>query len=115
MGLTNNAKQLIRALSENNLQKAKQSATACLSEDTTAKNADFVISKKIEIKNLTEDQKLKMIDQYISTIDIKDTEECDKLKRNIIVAIDKNKISDQRDIINTIINEYASILIARNS
>lgn len=31
MGLTNNAKQLIRALSENNLQKAKQSAIACLS------------------------------------------------------------------------------------
>lgn len=42
MGLTNNTKQLIRALTENNLQKAKHSAIACLSEDTTAKNADFV-------------------------------------------------------------------------
>lgn len=71
--------------------------------------------KKIEIKNLTEDQKLDMIDQYISTINIKDAEERDKLKRNIIIAINKNKISGQRDIVNTIVNEYASILIARNS
>ena len=42
MGLTDNTKQLIRALTENNLQKAKRCAIACLSEDTTAKNADFV-------------------------------------------------------------------------
>lgn len=42
MGLTDNAKHLIRALSENDIQKAKRSAIACLSEDTTAKNADFV-------------------------------------------------------------------------
>lgn len=69
--------------------------------------------KKIEIKNLTEDQKLEMINQYISTIDIKDTEERDKLERNIILAT--NKTNGQRDIVNAIINEYASILIARNS
>ena len=42
MGLTDNTKQLIRALTEDNVQKAKRCAIACLSEDTTAKNADFV-------------------------------------------------------------------------
>lgn len=46
MGLTDNTKQLIRALTENNLQKAKRCAIACLAEDTTVKNTSFVSQYK---------------------------------------------------------------------
>ena len=41
MGLTNNQQQLIRAVSENNMQQAKKCAIACVVEDTTQKNAWF--------------------------------------------------------------------------
>lgn len=46
MGLTDNTKQLIQAISENNIQAARRCAIACLSEDTTAKNASFVTRYK---------------------------------------------------------------------
>lgn len=68
--------------------------------------------KRIEIKPFNEDDKHAMINQYLSTIDIKDKNEYDKLRTKIIAAtID---IDSQRDIINTIIHEYANILITRN-
>lgn len=41
MGLTNNQQQLIKAVSENNMQQAKKCAIACVVEDTTQKNAWF--------------------------------------------------------------------------
>lgn len=41
MGLTNNQQQLIRAVSENNMQLAKKCAIACVVEDTTQKNKWF--------------------------------------------------------------------------
>lgn len=41
MGLTSNQQQLIKAVSENNLQSAKKCAVACVVEDTTQKNAWF--------------------------------------------------------------------------
>lgn len=41
MGLTNNQQQLIRAVSENNMQLAKKCAISCVVEDTTQKNAWF--------------------------------------------------------------------------
>lgn len=41
MGLTNNQQQLIRAVSENNMQLAKKCAIACVVEDATQKNAWF--------------------------------------------------------------------------
>lgn len=41
MGLTSNQQQLIRAVSENNMQLAKKCAIACIVEDTTQKNAWF--------------------------------------------------------------------------
>lgn len=41
MGLTSNQQQLIRAVSENNMQQAKKCAIACVVEDTTQKNAWF--------------------------------------------------------------------------
>lgn len=41
-GMTSNTKQLIKALSENDIYQAKRCAIACLSEDETQKNADFV-------------------------------------------------------------------------
>lgn len=41
MGLTSNQQQLIKAVSENNMQQAKKCAIACVVEDTTQKNAWF--------------------------------------------------------------------------
>lgn len=41
MGLTNNQQQLIKAVSENNMQLAKKCAIACVVEDTTQKNKWF--------------------------------------------------------------------------
>ena len=42
MGMTDNQKQLIRAVAENDIRSAKKCAIACLSEDTTQKNQSFV-------------------------------------------------------------------------
>lgn len=41
MGLTDNQKRLIQAVSQNDIQSAKKCAIACVSEDTTAKNKWF--------------------------------------------------------------------------
>lgn len=41
MGLTDNQKQLIRAVSQNDIQAAKKCAIACVAEDTTQKNNGF--------------------------------------------------------------------------
>lgn len=41
MGLTSNQQQLIKAVSENNMQLAKKCAIACVVEDTTQKNKWF--------------------------------------------------------------------------
>lgn len=41
MGLTENQKQLIKAVSLNDIKMAKKCAVACLTEDTTAKNSKF--------------------------------------------------------------------------
>lgn len=41
MGLTSNQQQLIKAISENNIQLAKKCAIACVVEDTTQKNSWF--------------------------------------------------------------------------
>lgn len=41
MGLTNNQMELIKAVSQNNLQFAKKCAVACVTEDTTQKNQHF--------------------------------------------------------------------------
>lgn len=38
MGITNNQKMLIEAVAKNNIHMAKESALACIAEDTTAKN-----------------------------------------------------------------------------
>lgn len=41
MGLTDNQKRLIQAVSQNDIQSAKKCAIACVEEDTTAKNKMF--------------------------------------------------------------------------
>lgn len=41
MGLTDNQKRLIQAVSQNDIQSAKKCAIACVAEDTTAKNKLF--------------------------------------------------------------------------
>lgn len=41
MGLTDNQKRLIQAVSQNDIQSAKKCAIACVTEDTTAKNKWF--------------------------------------------------------------------------
>lgn len=41
MGLTDNQKRLIQAISQNDIQSAKKCAIACVEEDTTAKNKMF--------------------------------------------------------------------------
>lgn len=41
MGLTDNQKRLIQAVSQNDIQSAKKRAIACVTEDTTAKNKMF--------------------------------------------------------------------------
>lgn len=41
MGLTNNQQELIKAVSQNDIVKAKKCAIACVAEDTTAKNKWF--------------------------------------------------------------------------
>lgn len=41
MGLTDNQRRLIQAISQNDIQSAKKCAIACVSEDTTAKNKYF--------------------------------------------------------------------------
>lgn len=41
MGLTDNQKRLIQAISQNDIQSAKKCAIACVTEDTTAKNKYF--------------------------------------------------------------------------
>lgn len=41
MGLTDNQKRLIQAVSQNDMKAAKKCAIACVSEDTTAKNRMF--------------------------------------------------------------------------
>ena len=41
MGLTENQKRLIDAVSSNDIKKAKKCAMACLAEDTTSKNSNF--------------------------------------------------------------------------
>lgn len=41
MGLTDNQKRLIRAISQNDIQSAKKCAIACVTEDTTSKNKMF--------------------------------------------------------------------------
>lgn len=41
MGLTDNQKRLIQAVSQNDIQSAKKHAIACVTEDTTAKNKMF--------------------------------------------------------------------------
>ena len=46
MGMTDNTKSLIKAISINDMQTARKCAVACLSEDTTAKNAAFVSKYK---------------------------------------------------------------------
>ena len=51
MGMTDNTKMLIKALSENNIIAAKKCAIACMSEDTTAKNAHFVDRYKPILEN----------------------------------------------------------------
>ena len=42
MGMTFNQLALVRAVSENNLSKAKAAALACCAEDTTQKNKEMV-------------------------------------------------------------------------
>lgn len=42
MSLTDNQRQLIRAIADNDIRSAKKCAIACLSEDTTQKNQNFV-------------------------------------------------------------------------
>lgn len=42
MGLTDNQRRLIRAVAENDIRNAKKCAIACLTEDTTQKNENFV-------------------------------------------------------------------------
>lgn len=42
MGLTDNQRRLIRAVAENDIRNAKKCAIACLAEDTTQKNENFV-------------------------------------------------------------------------
>lgn len=51
MGLTNNQQQLIRAVSENNMQLAKKCAITCVVEDTTQKNAWFCKRYKQILEN----------------------------------------------------------------
>lgn len=51
MGMTDNTKMLIKALSENNIIAAKKCAIACMSEDITAKNAHFVSRYKPILEN----------------------------------------------------------------
>ena len=51
MGMTDNTKMLIKAISENNLPAARKCAIACLSEDTTAKNKNFVNRYKPILEN----------------------------------------------------------------
>ena len=51
MGLTDNQKRLIKAVSENDMISAKKCAIACLTEDTTQKNAYFVKRYTEIIKN----------------------------------------------------------------
>ena len=41
MGLTDNQKQLIKAVSQNDMIAAKKNAIACIAEDTTSKNHSF--------------------------------------------------------------------------
>lgn len=41
MGLTDNQKQLIKAVSQNDIMTAKKIAIACIAEDTTSKNHSF--------------------------------------------------------------------------
>lgn len=107
MGLTNNAKQLIRALSENNLQKAKQSAIACLSEDTTAKNADFVKRYKPILMNEASMIELPPNIKYkIEALDMSTIFRDDRYYKTEVI---------EETVSHIIMNEYASILIARNS
>lgn len=42
MGLTDNQRKLICAITENDIRNAKKCAIACLAEDTTQKNESFV-------------------------------------------------------------------------
>lgn len=51
MGLTDNQQQLIKAVSENNLQLAKKCAVACVVEDTTQKNKYFCNRYKQILEN----------------------------------------------------------------
>lgn len=46
MAITDNQKQLIRAIAENDIRSARKCALACLSEDTTQKNRSFVARYK---------------------------------------------------------------------
>lgn len=46
MGLTDNQKRLIQAVSSNDIQSAKKCAIACIAEDTTAKNRYFCAKYK---------------------------------------------------------------------
>ena len=41
MGLTENQKQLIQSISQNDIRSARKCAIACITEDTTAKNRQF--------------------------------------------------------------------------
>jgi len=52
MGLTNNQKELIRAVSQNNIQLAKKCAVACCVEDTTAKNRQFCSKYKAVLESV---------------------------------------------------------------
>lgn len=53
MGMTENTKLLIKAVCNNDYTAVKKIAIACLSEDTTAKNADFVEKYKKMLINGT--------------------------------------------------------------
>ena len=53
MGMTDNTKRLIMALSTNDIVGAKKCAIACMSEDTTSKNAIFINKYKPILEHAT--------------------------------------------------------------
>lgn len=48
MGMTRNQLALVRYVAENNIQKAKDAALCCCTEDTTQKSHRFCISTMTE-------------------------------------------------------------------
>lgn len=89
MGLTNNQMNLIKAVSENNIQSAKKCAISCVVEDTTQKNRWFC-NKYKQILESSSSNMIELPYDLKSILCVEDVSNSFKAKRYYLSEREKN-------------------------